>query len=413
MLDEVSMVADTDLNEIIDYICLHEKKLLLIGDNCQIPSPSQQIIKKGCICYKPDSLAFEILNLYELRTIVRQSSGSIIIKIATFLRDNLYKDQNLADILRGCEISENEICVNHVDVCSLFAKDLQNKFDTRIIAYTNEAVRSHNLHVRKFLEYTTELVIGELLTGYSKLQSEVENGTDYKVLSIKRVMNHTIDLFKNLVGNIVTIADLDDETKILRDLFFVDIQNSSNVNFLKELIGLAEVVNTRYSTREDYRKYCELKSRSIFIEDIYKYLGRIVTETNLRQTEPLLFTRIGDVVNTKDKSVINSELTSKIQDKYGEIIEYRLKDNKPVGDSEVLADQYKVVEKDIYYGYSITSHKSQGSTYDSVYVDENDFNKITNRWNYVFKTVEHRQKEKNQLKYVAYTRASKSLKIVI
>ena len=112
-------------------------------------------------------------------------------------------------------------------------------------------------------------------------------------------------------------------------------------------------------------------------------------------------------------SIAMSELTKKLEDKYGDIIEGRLIDNKPFADAEVFADQYMVVEKDIYYGYSITSHKSQGSTYENVYVDEIDFKKISNKWNYKFHAIENRSKERNQLKYVAYTRASKNLKIVV
>ena len=100
-------------------------------------------------------------------------------------------------------------------------------------------------------------------------------------------------------------------------------------------------------------------------------------------------------------------------DHYGEIIEGRLIDNKPFADGEVFADQYMVVEKDIYYGYALTAHKSQGSTYDSVYVDEHDFKKISNKWNYKFRAVEQRFKERNQLKYVSYTRAATKLRVVV
>ena len=77
-----------------------------------------------------------------------------------------------------------------------------------------------------------------------------------------------------------------------------------------------------------------------------------------------------------------------------------------------FADQYMVCEKDVYYGYA-TAHKSQGSTYENVFVDNADFNKITNRWNYRFRMIENRFRERNQLLYVAYTRASKKLKIVV
>jgi exodeoxyribonuclease-5 len=96
-----------------------------------------------------------------------------------------------------------------------------------------------------------------------------------------------------------------------------------------------------------------------------------------------------------------------------EIITDRIIDNKIIGDTEMLADKYKVIEKDIYYGYALTAHKSQGSTYDSVIVDEADFQKISNRWNYKYNILESRIKEKNQLRYVAYTRAKNNLFIAL
>jgi hypothetical protein len=138
-----------------------------------------------------------------------------------------------------------------------------------------------------------------------------------------------------------------------------------------------------------------------------------MTETDFRQSQSLLFTKVGEVIDVKRKTISVSELTNKLGDHYGEIIEGRLIDNKPFADGEVFADQYMVVEKDIYYGYALTSHKSQGSTYDSVYVDEHDFMKISNKWNYKLRAVQQRFKERNQLKYVAYTRASLKLQVMV
>jgi hypothetical protein len=85
---------------------------------------------------------------------------------------------------------------------------------------------------------------------------------------------------------------------------------------------------------------------------------------------------------------------------------------KLLGDSETFADKYKVIEKDIYYGYAITAHKSQASTYNTVIVDEPDFQKISNKWNFKYNKLESRVKEKNQIRYVSYTRAKDNLFLV-
>lgn len=416
ILDEVSMVSDSDLEEIIEYICVNDKKLILIGDDCQIPAPNQQLVCEGNICYKPDSEAFNIENLHILRQIVRQAADSPIIRIATYLRDNLMEEQDLADILHGCGMSKKDVCISHDILYPMFQEDLKAGLDTRVIAYTNAAVRSHNQQIRRDLGYKDDLVIGELLTGYDNLGWPVpliENGTDYKVACIRPVTCYQIADFYGLVGNVVDLVDIDDSTHVSRGLFFINIQHSANLRFMNELVYRAERVNQKFSTKNDYKAYCALKNRAVFLEDVYKYNGQIMTEINLRQLHPLLFTKVSEVINVEKNTIAISELTKKIEEQYGEIVEGRLSDNKAFSDAEVFADQYVMVEKDIYYGYSVTSHKAQGSTYDTVYVDENDFSKISNKWNYKLRAVEQRHKERNQLKYVAYTRASKQLKIVI
>jgi hypothetical protein len=255
-----------------------------------------------------------------------------------------------------------------------------------------------------------------LLTGYNNVgfpNPIIENGTDYIITSIKPTSTFSIREYHNLCGYLLQLCDMDDSTHISSNLFFISVKHSANLQFMQELVRRSEMVNKKYSTKDDFRKYCQLKNGAIFLEDVYKYNGTIMTETNLKQLQPLLFTKTSEVINVCDKQKLNTELTEKLDELYDQIVDERLCDDKPFADGEVFADRYMVVEKDIYYGYAITAHKSQGSTYDSVYVDENDFEKLSNKWNYRFRAVENRHKEKNQLKYVAYTRASKKLKIIL
>lgn len=55
---------------------------------------------------------------------------------------------------------------------------------------------------------------------------------------------------------------------------------------------------------------------------------------------------------------------------------------------------------DVIYGYSITAHKSQGSTYDTVFLLEDDIDINTNII------------ERNRIKYTSYTRSSRKLYIL-
>lgn len=417
ILDEVSMVTDSDLDVIIDYICENDKKIIFIGDRCQIPPPSQKLRVERGICYKPDSDAFNIENSITLNEVVRQKSGSLSIKIATFLREHITENLDLRDILSGAGLERSEIvCEDDSEMYSDYLECVEKGLRTRIIAYTNSAVKSHNEQLRRIMGKESDLLVGELLTGYNNVGwpvPVVENGTDYKVIRLREVNRHTIDKHTGLFGYLADLEDVDDKSHVSPSLFFISVQNSRNSAFMMDLVQRAERVNTNRSTKKDYKNYCSLKNRAVFLENVYKHRGQIMSENEFKQKNPLLFTRVSDVIDTATKSMCKSELTETIDEMYGDIIRERLDDNKPFADSEVLADRYMVVEKDIYYGYALTAHKAQGSTYDVVYVDDSDFKKITNKWNYRLRCVENRCKERNQLRYVAYTRPSQKLRLFV
>lgn len=415
ILDEVSMVCDRDLEEIENYVCEHNKKLILIGDDCQIPAPSQPLQKVGDECYKPDSSAFDLVNTVELREVVRQVSDSFILSIAMYIRDNLEDEFNLRDVMDFLSIPHESMYMNLDEAYEMFVEKFVDGMSARMIAYTNAVVRIHNSRIRAHFGYEDLIVKGDLLTGYNNLGFPtliIENGTDYFVANVSTVFNHRIGVYSGMVGMIVDLEDVDDVEHTSRGLFFIKVGHSSNATFLNELVKRAEKVNCRGSTKNDYKNYCSLKNSAVFLEDVYKYDGKVMTETDIKELHPLLFTNTQEVIDSTSKCVIKSKLTEKIEAKYSDILDRRLHDNKAIADGEVLADQYMVVEKDIYYGYAITAHKSQGSTYENVFVDEQDFQKIRDKWNYRFGCIERRTKEKNQLRYVAYTRASKNLYIV-
>ena len=141
----------------------------------------------------------------------------------------------------------------------MFLEDVACDTDSRIIAYTNAAVRSHNENIRKELGYIEKLVIGELLTGYGNVGWPVpliENGTDYKVISLRKTNLFQIDKFCGLVGDLVDIVDIDDMTHVSRELFFIDVKHSANAKFMLELVYRAEKVNQLYSKKQDYKNYC-------------------------------------------------------------------------------------------------------------------------------------------------------------
>ena len=221
--------------------------------------------------------------------------------------------------------------------------------------------------------------------------------------------------YDELYGHIVKLEG------IKKSLFFIEIMNNNNKKFMTDLIELATIVNLRKSTKKDYTNYCKLRNEVVFIEDLYNYDGHYYGKYEFKKNHPLLFTKTKDIIdntNTNQSIDQNSRIhintmTNKILEipRYVEIVNDRLTDNKLISDNETLADKFMLIEKDIDYGYALTAHKSQGSTYDVVYVYNNDFNVLVNIYNSQFRCTELRNKEKNQLRYVAFTRAKTILKL--
>ena len=413
IIDEVSMIHNNDLKLIIDFINKNKKQLLIIGDRNQIPCPNAPYLVTDTIS-RADSFVFtedSITKLY-LSEIVRQSGESQIIRLACYVKDHLLIDEPFEQLISNTDFSN---IIEYANMYVVFqCHYAQSKVNScRIISYTNASVKTHNLEVRRQLNYSDEYVVGELLTGYSNIgfpELVIENGEDYFVENIVETTNHSIGKYKNLCGKYIRLRIADGNARVNK-LFFINIYHDSNQAFIMRLIELAEIVNRGYSTKTDYSNYMELKNSAVFSEDIYKFQDEIYNETSFKESHPLLFIRVNEII--VNNTIKDHSLSTKINTSYPDILGSRLTDsNKPVGDSETFADKYKSIEKDIYYGYSITAHKSQGSTYDNVIVDEPDFQKISNRWNYKYNKLEERTKEKNQIRYVAYTRAKENLFIV-
>lgn len=408
ILDEVSMVDDKDTQFIMDFVNKNNKKLLLIGDDCQIPCPSAGYEIYDEFIEKKNSFVFnnDCIKRVNLSTIVRQVEGSPIFQLSKFVRDHLMIHFKIEESAYPFIITQDEAYAKYSE---LYTK---SPISCKMICYTNQSVRTHNIEIRKALNYIDKLVVNDILTGYQNVgwpELIIENGRDYLITKISATTTHKIHHYTNLSGTLVDLRIVDNQINIPR-LFFIHVNDEANYQFIQELIKRAEQVNAPRSTKMDYLNYTSLKYKVIFIEDIYKLNNLIYSESDFREAHALLFTKINDVI--KNKEIIQSKLTEKINSTYQNVIIDRLDDDKLIADSETLADKFKVIEKDIYYGYAITTHKSQGSTYQSVFVDEHDYDIISDRYNYQYRKMECKLKEKNQLRYVAYTRPKENLYIV-
>lgn len=410
IIDECSMISDKDALEIISHISTNKKKALFIGDNAQIPNPSQAYFQNedGSIS-KKDSTAFDFPTS-SLTTIVRQQNDNPLLEIYTKIRNDLFSEPEIErknNIVNGKGIkfySDKELFLAKIKRDLLKCDDI---LLYKVITYTNDSVKSYNHFIRGVLNYTDKFVVGDILMGYNNVGFPIpiiENGQEYEITGVNNVENHLIVYYTQKFyckGTITKCKIIGTEKEII--FFFPDISNAELFSTLKLL---ATNVNKKGSTKEDFKKYSSLKNQLCFMENIFDLSGTIMSESKLKDDHPKLFNLVSNYIdNVAGKLVIkSSKNVEKIETLYPGLLQSRILDNKIFGDSERLIDKFQLIEKDIDYGYAITAHKSQGSTYHTVYIDELDFDKIGNRWNSKYEAEENGTKEKNQLKYVAYTR---------
>jgi len=420
LIDEASMITDNDIEMIINYAFQYKRKVLFIGDKFQIPNPSQKYICKNGFATKRDASAFELVHQFELTTNVRQHENNPIINLYTELRKSISKLRE-PKLVRETKISEN----GEQGVCfytdsekwlnkfyELYKNWGPDKHNIRMIAYTNGCVKSNNLSIRRLFKRGPIPEVGEILMGYNNLgwpEPIIENSQDYYVAKVLPTSNHVIydnrETFTELVGNIITITEPDSINS--NNIFMLDISNEKNKKILKQLVYLADRVNQKKSTKEHFKEYCVLKNQMVFMENIYKFNEHILGENEFKTANPLLFKSVKDIIDDGDdgdRSILKNKLSTEITDKYGNLLTERMQDDKPVSGAERFCDKYCVIEKDIDYGACITAHKSQGSSFNTVFVDESDFDKLQDYWSFDLDCKIKAVKERNQLKYVSFTR---------
>jgi len=413
LIDECSMISDKDADEIVKHIKANKKKALFIGDRAQIPNPVQQFQKNpdGTIS-KKDSKSFDYPTS-TLTTIIRQSNDNPLLEIYTNIRKNLFEDPKIKRINNVVDGKGVKFYTDGDRFKNKIKRDLEkgvSRLEYKIITYTNDSVRDYNKYIRGLLGYDEKFVIGDLLMGYNNVGFPIpiiENGQEYFVKQISAISSHPIKFYKDTYvssGHLIKLQIV--ETDSIIEVFFPNIASVENKELLMKLKELANKVNRKDSTKEDFKNYSHLKNQLLFMENVYEHDNKVISESQLKDLHPKLFSNTSYYINNNNGklSLKTTKAVKKMIECYPGLLEFRVSDSKPVTDSERLIDRYQLIEKDIDYGYCLTAHKAQGSTYHTVYIDEINFNKIGNKWNPFHECEENGTKERNQLKYVAYTR---------
>lgn len=222
------------LKDLMNYINFdnndHNKKIIFIGDNAQLPpvnmnfSPALdgKYLKENCNLVSSE---------FELTEVVRQKSESGILHNATKLRQSLN-----ANIFNQLDIETNFKDINntkHEELLSKYLEACNNTIDeeTIIVAYSNSSVKEYNDFVRNhFFPNQNTITVNdkiilvsnnynypqmELLNGDFGIVKEVSLTNESRTIKLKRKnrRNETIEIIVPLTFRNVAITFTDEDFK--------------------------------------------------------------------------------------------------------------------------------------------------------------------------------------------------------
>jgi exodeoxyribonuclease-5 len=341
VIDECSMI-NKDLFQLNrNRATTYNVKILYVGDSLQLPPVNEEI-----------SLTFAtVKNKVVLTDIVRQEEGNPLLELFSLLRDDIKNQTNtfLNYIVRNRSNIQDGIGYEIIP---------RAMFNQRLIDEFNSDTFHKNIDHFRITAYTNKAV--------SDWNSIVRN---------------------SIVGKDADIIHIND----------LVLSYNTIVDEFKEPI----ILNSEDYILEDIRPYISdegIKTFAVNLKSMYD--GHI--------TQPFLIVDTKDASFLKYKEILThlyNRAANRVQ--HGWYVYYKFK-NRFLTNLKFSIETIqgtKWINKDIDYGYSMTVHKTQGSTFDNVAIDLTDI---------VFQNTRFGRREndidiRNKLMYVALSRARKSV----
>lgn len=347
LIDEASMLPA----KLVTYICNECKKnkikIIFIGDSYQLAPVNEK-----------ESIAFKRCSkVYELKELVRQDINNPVVFLLDIIRNDIkyktfnflnyiYKNPNISkynELGEGFTICNSEQFKELIDIHFHNEEYTKNIDMYRMIAYTNNKVSAWNNYIRNII-------------------------------------------IKDSDKNIITKNDLIMSYETIVNEFLEIVINNSEEYIIKEITD--------------------------YVEDKYGFKGFLVKFQLIhggKITKPLF------ILDHKDRptilnyyNIINTLISSAKQANGGTRVkkwkEYFNFKKKYLLAANILNKSGDILYKrDIDYGFAITAHKSQGSTYTNVFVDLTDM--IINKNGLMYTDVDDMMRRL----YVACSRTKKNL----
>jgi exodeoxyribonuclease-5 len=311
-------------------------KIICMGDPAQIPP----VGRPDCIPFRDELFEMYGIKTVELKTIMRQKGDNPIIDTSVLIRTDL--ENPYIDTGREQKLNDRGEGIEFVNLNSPSERSSFN----------------------------------ELLGKYFKTKEFSEDSEYTKVIAWR---NKTVDIMNNLV----------------RKVIYGEENLGSKILIGEKLIAnnpIIEMSQILFNTNDEFSvEDFEIKTEKV------KVAGE---EGTLKYYE----TKVS-YLNDDDKKVIYYiDILHEDSESYFYVLSSKLKKIaiEKRGKEKSWIKYYEFIRRfaDVSYAYAITAHKSQGSTYNTAFVFEDD---IDVNLNVV---------ERNRIKYTAYTRSSKKLYVI-
>lgn len=315
IIDEASMIPAKLITYINKKCKEKEIKILYIGDASQLPPVSEK-----------QSIAFKTCaKTYELKQVVRQEISNPVKSLLDMLRYDIdnkthrfiqYVSQNIGMMNyneqgEGFSIVGQEAFVNYIDISFNDEEYTKNIDLYRIIAYTNNRVNYWNNYIRN-------------------------------------------NIIKDSEKAIITINDLIMSYQTIVNEFNEVVINNSEEYIIKDIVNYCD---SKYGFKGFLLKFQMVHggkiSKPLFVID---------------HSDNFTIQMYDKVVSDLLKSAKNASGGTRAK-KWTEYFDFK---KKYLLATNVFKQGILTYQRDIDYGFAITAHKSQGSTYNTVFVDLND-----------------------------------------
>lgn len=339
IIDEVSMLNDELFHEVLKY--RDKLKIICMGDPAQIPP----VGKPDCIPFRDELADVYGIKTIQLKRIMRQKEGNAIIESSVKIREDLWSERNPVPTVT----SLNSL---------------------------GEGVEFLNLN-----DSETRKGFGDILSKYFKSE---EFNKDPEYCKIIAWRNKTVTSMNNIVRRIL-FGEEESKTKIL-----VGEKLIANTPIIIQGNLILFNTNDEFSVESTNirEKNMALKTFSPVVEVKLKYYDAVVSYLN--DEDEIEKTSI-EILH-EDSQIEFAKIANLL----------KLKAIEKKGRDRSWLDYYDFMRNfaDVSFAYAITAHKSQGSTYNTTFVIEDD---IFENFNIV---------ERNRILYTSYTRSSKKVYVL-